>query len=332
MSRPIPAILSVDVEPDGFQLSTGSAATTGYDAAAEHFATLRDRLADATGRPVSFAWFFRMDPQIRQVYGRADHLVSGYGDRVARLLDAGDKVGLHTHPIRWDDRSGLWTHEITDLDWLREAYETSFAAFEQAFGAPCERHRTGGGIYDQFSVDTLERLGTKVESGLELRPGWRAGQDVNTGVDASPISAASRDCLDAPRQAYRPSAGDFMRAGDTGTMVMLPATTSRLQHGRPWWRTVGGTVKRRRLPQAQMLYPDSFNEPSAFWDLVTWQLRLMRRPYVNIAIRTDAPDSRQFRVASKVFAALADHPLARRLEIVDPLVAAQRLLGEPALI
>ena len=329
MSRTIATILSIDVEPDGFQLSQGRAATTGYDATVEFLNGLRGRLADATGRPASFGWFFRMDPQIEAFYGRADHLVSGYGNRVAQLLEAGDHVGLHTHAVRWDGGSGAWIHDITDRSWLADAHETGFAAFEDAFGVACTRHRGGAGIYDQFLVDTVERLGAKVDSALEPRTSVPVGFLVNTGVDASPMASPSPCCIKAPRQAYRPSAGAFLEPGGDGSMVLIPASTSRLRH--PLWRTAGSMVKNRQLPSVQMLYPDHFSDPAAFWDLVALELRLMRRPYVNIALRTDAPGSRQFNTSTAVFAALAKHPLARRLEIVDSLAAAERLVGEPAL-
>jgi hypothetical protein len=83
--RRIPAILNIDVEPDGFQVRDGTISTAGYDAAVEMTERLRPRLAEATGRPPHFGWYFRMDPQIREVYGRADYLVTGFGDLARRI-------------------------------------------------------------------------------------------------------------------------------------------------------------------------------------------------------------------------------------------------------
>ncbi len=334
----VPVVISVDVEPAGFQLTSDAAVSTaGYDAMVEVITRLRPALEQTTGRRASFGWFFRMDPQIDAVFGRPDHLVDGFGNRVGGLLDAGDHVGLHTHLVRWSATQDSWVHDVSDSVWIRDALESSFAAFAQCFGQACERHRAGAAIYSQDMVDSLASVGAKVDSSLEPVRGRGVDEDEILGsFDATPLSGRNTDCTNAPRRPYHPAPGDFIRPSrQPRSLVLLPMTTSWLMPNRPGWQTLAGAVlKRRQRPRRRVLYPADLRvapgPAGEYWDLVARQLGLMRRPYLNIAIRTDSPDSPQFLRASSVLAALPHHPLAQRLSVVDPLSALPGLLGETA--
>jgi len=68
--RAIPAFLSIDVEPNGFQLaSPDPAAWTGYAAMLEFSERLRAKLSARTGTRPRFGWYFRTDPR-RSTAGR----------------------------------------------------------------------------------------------------------------------------------------------------------------------------------------------------------------------------------------------------------------------
>lgn len=327
----IPAIISIDVEPDGFQTAAGGAkATSGYDAVAAAVDRLRPRLAEATGRAPEFGWFFRMDPQIDAALGRADHLVTRFEDRVAAAVDAGDHLGLHTHPLRWSAAHDAWVHDVSDEAWTADLYASSFETFERAIGEPCRRHRAGGALFSQPMVDALQKQGALVESALEPVRGWgvEAGE-VPTGVDASPLVGRNIDCSRAPTTPYWPSRRDFLKPDPAaGALALLPATTTWMSLRRPAWQTaLGAAVRTRKAPTRRMLYPTSRLPPGDFWDLVQRQLRLMRRPYVNVGFRTDDPDSAELQRALAVLEGLAGHPLAQRIVVVDPLDALPQLLG-----
>jgi hypothetical protein len=327
----IPAIISVDVEPAGFQTeSDRGRSLDGYAALFDFFEWFRESGARRSGKDVSVGWFYRMDPQIEAAFGRADHLASAFPDRTASLSERGDHFGLHTHPVRWSADLSSWVHELTDPVWLQHAFASSFHAFERCFGAPCERHRMGAGLLSQVIVDALAQNGARVDTSLEPVRGWGVdGRNVETGIDSSPMIGLNTDCSAASRRPYRPAPTDFLHRGrDRHALALVPMTTTWIWPGRPMWRTVVGTaLKRRERPRARVLNLSTRRDPRDHWDLIARQLRMMRRPYLNVAMRTDLPGTRQFDEGVMLLECLVDHPLMSELQIVDPIDALPSLLG-----
>ena len=65
--KTIPVFLSIDVEPDGFQLSRSDPPRwVGYDAVFELIESLRAKLTGKIGEAPKFGWYFRTDPQIAE--------------------------------------------------------------------------------------------------------------------------------------------------------------------------------------------------------------------------------------------------------------------------
>ena len=130
--RAIPAFLSIDVEPDGFQVFRDeSQKWPGYGALYDSSAWLRKELATRSGAKAHFGWYYRMDPQIEQVYGRSDIAATSLPERTENLRAEGDYFGVHTHPIRWSDEHRLWVHDFRDRQWLRECTHYSLDVFER---------------------------------------------------------------------------------------------------------------------------------------------------------------------------------------------------------
>ena len=86
MDEPIPALLCVDVEPDPRELD-GLAAQpwVGFEKLVLATQGIRERLAAATGRPVQFTWFLRMDPQIAEVWGSPTWAAEAYERQLGEL-------------------------------------------------------------------------------------------------------------------------------------------------------------------------------------------------------------------------------------------------------
>src|SRR5215831_5197565 len=133
----MPAFLSIDVEPNGFQLaSPDPAAWTGYAAMLEFSEQLRAKLSACTGTPPRFGWYFRTDPQIAEVYGWAGHVMVANPARLARLAAAGDYFGVHLHPIRWCSEHRAWIHDFDDSAWHARTVRASFEAYAGWVGEP----------------------------------------------------------------------------------------------------------------------------------------------------------------------------------------------------
>jgi hypothetical protein len=320
----IPAFLSIDVEPEGFQLDRRDPpAWAGYAAVVEYVERLRTDLTARTGTAPRFGWYFRTDPQIAEIHGRPDHGLVAFPERTARLQAAGDYFGVHAHAIRWAADRGQWVHEFGDGDW--PAYATRFAleAYGAWAGAPARLFRAGAGFLTNQIVEAAERAGVEIDLSLEPITGWGVNAAaVPSGVDSSPIVGAYTDCGNAPRRPYRPACHDFrVDGGRRGRrLLMVPVATRSLDPPRPLWRRAARRMLRGPAPKAvEVLYPTA-DWPSAhgFWDIVEQQLGSMRRPYLSLGVRTDADASMVAGRVRRIFDALPLHPLAQRLRFEDP--------------
>lgn len=328
--RDIPAFLSIDVEPDGFQAQ--NLGWTGFESIQAPVERLRSQLAGLTGETPRFCWYLRMDPQVTDAHGRPDYLARRYSDGLARLERAGDVFGSHIHALRWCSDRDCWVHEFADPDWTAHCVESSFDAFATAFGDPPARHRYGGaGFINDDVVSLLDKHGVRLD--LTLEPGTPQGspaslEDVQSGVDASPRTAPQTDCRRVPRRPYRPAREDFRRIGDGDRrgLILVPLSSTTLRY-KPLWRQAGGTVKRRSRPLPQVMRIATWDgPPKGFWDLAARHLAASSRPYLSLAIRTDAPGSGDATRARGVLEYLPRHPLARRLRFVDPIDAVAALM------
>lgn len=304
----IPAFFSVDVEPDGFQLSRAAPmAWDGFHLMVGFIEKLRAALHDATGRRPRFGWYFRTDPQIAEVYDGAEHCLRAYPEDMALLARQGDYLGVHMHPIRWSNKHDAWVHDVADPAWLTACTRASLEGFARWAGAPAQRFRSGAAFLSNEIVAALEEHGVDVDLTLEPVSGWGLhAMEVVTAIDRSPLVGWYSDCHGAPRLPYRPSPRDFRVPDAAGREVtLIPLTTGRAADGRP-----------------EVLYPGNpWPSAAGYWDRLEHELRSLRRPYVSLALRTDAADEPLTDRVRTLFETLALHPLCRRLDVTDPVEA-----------
>ena len=330
--EPIPAFLSIDVEPDGLELTRNdSSGWTGYDAMVEFAEEMRSTLTGRSGVVPAFGWYFRTDPQIGQTYGRPEHALAAYEHRVARLAARGDYFGVHAHTIRWSEGRRRWVHDFADREWIAHATKSALDAYARWSGSPVQRFRAGAGFLTNDIVEVAERCGVKVDLTLELGVAlgftwWR----VASAVDDSPMVGRYTDCRMAPRVPFRPSRGDFRISAGAGgrDLVMVPLTTGAPVRPRPAWRRLAQRLILGR-GGCEVLYPsDDWPSERFYWDLIERETASMDRPYVSLAIRTDPPDSDRRHRIRRMFRELSNHRVAERLRFVDPLDVAPGL-AEP---
>jgi hypothetical protein len=328
----IPAYLSFDVEPDGFQLSRAEPPPlTGYEMTYDFAERLRTSLTARTGVGPRFGWYFRTDPQIAEVYGRPDYILATFPERMAHLESHGDYFGVHSHPVRWCSQRGTWLHDFGDAAWLAYCTQCSLDGFAQWRGARPEYYRAGAGFLSNTIIEVLEANGVKIDLSLEPVKGWGVtATSVGTAIDASPFIGLYTNCDGAPRLPFRPSRQDFrVPAGRNNghALIMVPLTTYTLAARKPRWQSVAQLVGRGPKLQVEMLYPSGhWPDSMAFWDLAQRELDLMRRPYLSLAVRTDAGESELMASERRILETLTRHPLGERLRFVDPLEHVAQLL------
>jgi len=307
MQSGVPIVFGVDVEPD--IRPTGRREPIGLDgfaACIEWLEDLRPRLEDATGHPVRFTWFLRMDPQIEVLAGRADALAASALAELAWLRDRGDSLGLHTHAGRWDEVRDGWVADHGDPEWVAHCVRTAFASYAETFGEPCLRHRFGDRFTSPAALDLIGSLGARVD--LTIEPGKPRTARVDVTAAATGEIPSSLHLRSEP---IRHASSDMwllpLTSGDPGPALPRPIRLARRLRfaGQPLHRPL--TLYRR------------YTSPDAYWDVVERAVADQPVPYVALVIRSDLPLGPEMEFAGPIMAALLRRPLARRLQFADPV-------------
>lgn len=209
---PRPVLLLIDVEPDARHTEAGDDGWRGCRAARDEFARLRDRFAEATGRPVRFNWFLRADPQIRDTWGRADHVAEACPDLVDAIVAAGDGTGIHPHLWRWSDARGAWFNDMADDAWLAECIGTAADAFRDIVGRPPESCRFGDRWIDDRAMRIVAEAGIRHD--MTVEPGLPAA-DIHDDPHATGRLPDHRRAPRVPRRV-------------DGGLWLIPVTTTPL--------------------------------------------------------------------------------------------------------
>ena len=328
----VPAFLSIDVEPDGFQLSHSDPPTwTGYESILPVVERLRLDLFQCSGVKPKIGWYFRMDPQVAEVYGRPDYVLRRYPEYLDQLRERGDYFGVHSHPVRWSKEQGLWIHDFFDAQFNAKCTKFALDAFAEGSGSPALRFRGGAGFLANEMVEVFEQCGVKVDLTLEPVDAWSASfSTVPSGIDESPYVGIHSDYRCAPRTAYRPSRKDFRKPDSKSgrALVMIPLATYTRVAWRPSWRRAWDKVSGQRTQgKVRVLHlAERWESAKSYWDVVSEEIGHMRHPYLSLAVRTDAPGSSPIVRSRKLLASLFEHPLGKRLHFVDPVDVAESLI------
>lgn len=203
--QPRPVLFLIDVEPNT-PYDRACDAWTGTQTAFAELERLRHVWEDATGQGAVFNWFLRCDPQIRQVWGRRDHIHALFPDFLSRLRDGQDYAGIHPHFWRWDMRGQRWYNDFTDAHWKEHCIRTSITGFQEMLGRRPQASRCGDRWMDQGVMDLLVREGIRYD--LTLEPGSPAHRH---WCDRHATERLP-DQRHIPRRPYQPRTGDYRKA------------------------------------------------------------------------------------------------------------------------
>jgi hypothetical protein len=217
--KKIPVVMCIDVEPDERLIDPElQEPWAGFELAYDFFSQLRSRLEAATGKPVHFSWFLRMDPQIAHTYGAADWVARRYPSLIDKIRSAGDALGLHVHAWRWEEKVENWVVDL-DQSWVDHCVRLSFESFRASLNQPCAYFRFGDLWTSNATLALVEELGGKID--LTPEPGQR-------GCRADEFFAGSFvDTSEIPRRPYHPSPSDFRKpdAQNERKLWIIPLTT-----------------------------------------------------------------------------------------------------------
>lgn len=327
----IPAIWRIDVEPDEFQPKRGAKPWQGFLAMAELVEELRERLAHRSGSTPHPCWFLRLDPDVERCFGRLDFVVRRHEKVFNQLTQHADVLGIHVHAYRWDGERKVTFSDYADEAWPTHCLTVAAETFSDCFGEPARRVSQGGYFLSHSLLESAVSLGIEVDVSIE--PGLRSrAADTSFGAYAT---APSSDYRAYPRRPFYPSRVSLAKPGprlqDAYPILMVPLTSYDYRgDGESWHRKLARRVMNvpsRPLP----LNPwKSWPSPKIYWDMVERAVDEQPVRYFAFAMRTDAPCSNIYRRVRQLLSHLPEHPIAARLNFVDPLSPELRALAIPS--
>ncbi|MEQ8178934.1 MAG: hypothetical protein RIC52_08225 [Amphiplicatus sp.] len=221
----IPVHLAIDLEPDerlpALGLGTGAGGLEAAGRALEAMARWRGRLEDATGAPVRFGWYLRLDRHIAAVFGDPLALARRHERALGQAMAAGDEIGLHVHCGEPSARGG-WRINYADAALVDDTIDEAAAAFARCFGRPARAARMGDMFASARTLAKFAALGVEVD--LSLEQGLRAAS-MRRDYPGTDSLGARPSLLAVPPRPYRPSARNFRKPaeGESGSLGLWAA-------------------------------------------------------------------------------------------------------------
>lgn len=281
---------------------------------------LRDRLGDRAGGAPRPTWMVRMDPDIERCFGRVDFVVRRHAELFDQLTARNDILGIHVHAYRWSSERAVAFSDYADASWTTHCLRVAVDAFSNAFGKPVRVASHGGYFLTEALVDVCGELG--ITADLTVEPGLHAiPADPSFGAYAT---APSTSFIDFPRRPYYPTRGALnvpsVSPTDARPVLIVPLTSYDYRAVlRPWYRQIAHKLFGRPHTHLPLNPWKQWPSPKVYWDLVTRAVDEQPTPYLAFATRTDDPASRSHQRARELLEYLPNHPIAERLQFVDPL-------------
>lgn len=321
-----PIVVQVSCEPD-FVSGGPAEPWRGFEATMEKIGTARRRFADAWDAPIVLSWMLRADLHIEEVWGDPGWGLRTYAPQIQTLVDDGDFLGLHAHPIQ--DRLGV--EDYLDEQWTIDTLGAGIDAFEAQFGHPPGCVSWGRGWTSNAVVALLGERGVAVD--MSVFP----GRDQTTDAGSVELLADVPDLSIVPRRPYYPDPSDWRtEAGQPGDGAwILPFTTSAID---AWMTPVERTTRRLKWLATRRHGLRRRTEQNYFFNITgpgfpayAEALAATEQPYLTLSIRAsrllhESPES-----VAACFRVLGDLHERYGANVVDPITAVRRLtaVAEP---
>jgi hypothetical protein len=316
MTKPIPVVFCVDIEPDPREVDRASAESwAGFEKLMLSVGRIRETFEAATGRPAHFTWSLRMDPQVAEVWGTPAWAAEAYERELAELTGEGDELGVHPHSWRWRDPAGRWVSDQGDAGWVAHCAHTALDSYREAFGRPCAAYRHGDRAMTTRLARLIDDAGVQVdltvEPGLPGTFGLIPGE-LTTGWIESTVTA--------PTYPYRPSRDDF-RIPDPARrdgLLMIPLTRGL---------GIDVEVDRGRVrPRGRWDTLVLWDSPERFRGWLFQRLGEPSLTHLAFAIRTELPLRAEWSWFEANLAELCRHPMAREFRFCTASEAAHEVV------
>ena len=86
-----------------------------------------------------------------------------HGGVIDRLRRAGDPLGIHVHPYRWNAERRVAYSDHADTAWVTHCLQVAAETFGKCFGEPVRRGCQGGYFLSEAVIDASVALGIEVD-------------------------------------------------------------------------------------------------------------------------------------------------------------------------
>ena len=295
----IPILFNIHVEPDLRVIDFEKRRWMGYENLHTFLFKIRPAIEQATGRPVHFNWLFRLDWQIKKVYGDAAWALKEYRSLVKEARDSGDSLGVHVHAWR-PKRVGLkrtWIADFSDHEWIASCVSLAHLAFVESIKEQPEIFSFGDHYISPEVLAQLERLGFRCD--MSMHPGRPILQRF---VPEEESCGWLPSFLNTPRQAFKPTRNTLCKTDhDAIGLWEIPVSVGFLK-----------SVHNPQITEAhKLLFGMHFDQAQ---EIIEQNLALTT-PYLLAEMRSDVrlDDYNQMQF-DRAVDYLMHHPLAKSIE------------------
>ena len=100
-------------------------------------------IKDSHGNKPLFSWCLRVDHQIKEYYGKYNHILETYKSFFEELEKDGDELAWHPHFFKYDPVKNDWYQEFKDVDWQVKMLQEAHADYMSVFPGRAKSVRMG---------------------------------------------------------------------------------------------------------------------------------------------------------------------------------------------